>query len=94
MDLQPCLRKGKRLRFFVAVAAASGGCVLGVWLLACLFVQAEPFFKTTPPDFDHTQPMVGELAPDFSLQDTEGSVFRLSERIGRRPLVIEFGSLT
>jgi thiol-disulfide isomerase/thioredoxin len=37
---------------------------------------------------------VGERAPDFVLKDVQGREFRLSDRTGQTPVVIEFGSYT
>lgn len=44
---------------------------------------------------DPSSPKVGDLAPDFELQDPEGNVrVRLSEFRGERPVVLVFGSYT
>jgi thiol-disulfide isomerase/thioredoxin len=37
---------------------------------------------------------VGERAPDFVLKDVEGREYRLSDRMGQTPVVLEFGSYT
>ena len=44
---------------------------------------------------DPKSPKVGDLAPDFELQDPEGNVrVRLSEFRGKRPVALVFGSYT
>ena len=44
---------------------------------------------------DPKSPKVGDLAPDFELQDPEGNVtVRLSDFRGRRPVALVFGSYT
>lgn len=44
---------------------------------------------------DAQSPKVGDLAPDFELQDPEGNVqIRLSEFRGKRPVALVFGSYT
>jgi len=44
---------------------------------------------------DPMSPKVGELAPDFELQDPEGNVrIRLSDFRGKRPVALVFGSYT
>jgi peroxiredoxin len=37
---------------------------------------------------------VGDTAPDAKLVALDGSTFHLRDRIGRRPLVLVFGSYT
>jgi hypothetical protein len=39
-------------------------------------------------------PAPGQLAPDFTLPTMDGGQFRLSERRGRRPVLVEFASIT
>lgn len=39
-------------------------------------------------------PAPGESAPDFDLPMTSGGQFHLHEYAGRRPVLIEFGSIT
>ena len=44
---------------------------------------------------DPKSPKVGDLAPDFSLQDPEGvEQVRLSDFRGKRPVALVFGSYT
>lgn len=46
-------------------------------------------------DTDRAAPKIGDLAPDFELQDPEGQVqMRLSDFRGKRPVVLVFGSYT
>jgi hypothetical protein len=39
-------------------------------------------------------PAPGEIGPDFDLPTADGARFRLAEHQGRRPVLIEFGSIT
>jgi hypothetical protein len=41
-----------------------------------------------------TGPRLGEPAPNFVLQDLAGKSVRLRDLVGKRPIVIEFGSYT
>jgi hypothetical protein len=45
-------------------------------------------------DFVPRKPTLGDAAPDFTLRDVEGKTFRLSQEVGRMPVVLEFGSFT
>jgi hypothetical protein len=45
-------------------------------------------------EFTFTPPLVGEVAPDFTLLTVDGESFTLSEAYSVRPVVIEFGSYT
>lgn len=47
-----------------------------------------------PPRFEQLPPAVGTIAPTFLLRDIDGREFRLADHLGRKPLVIEFGSMT
>jgi hypothetical protein len=49
-----------------------------------------------PELFDPTviRPTVGDRAADFALLDLEGQAVRLRDHVGRKPIVLEFGSLT
>jgi hypothetical protein len=67
-------------------------CVLGVSLLTRRSATNEPAAVT--PTFEGAHPRVGEIAPDFNLKDIAELPFHLSEHLGYRPLVIEFGSFT
>ena len=55
---------------------------------------------TVPPPVDasaNANPMkvaAGEPAPDFVLRDVDGAEFHLRDWVGKRPVVIEFGSYT
>jgi len=44
--------------------------------------------------YPQAKPAAGEAAPDFTLLDLDGKSFHLKEVIGKRPVVIEFGSYT
>jgi hypothetical protein len=45
-------------------------------------------------DFSHQKPAVGDRAPDFVLRSFDNKEFHLKDRIGQKPIVIEFGSIT
>ena len=40
------------------------------------------------------RPPLGAPAPDFFLYDLEGTEFHLKDILGKKPIVIEFGSYT
>lgn len=42
--------------------------------------------------YPETKPALGEKAPDFTLTELNGKEFRLKDVVGKRPIVIEFGS--
>jgi len=86
----------KALGFLSLLIAVAGSCVVGIPLLAGLIVKVEPLLQPTPtpPDFARTSPVVGDRAPDFVLQSFDGGTVRLSDVVGRRPIVIEFGSFS
>jgi hypothetical protein len=44
--------------------------------------------------YPQAKPAQGEPAPDFMLYDLDGKAFRLKDVVGKRPVVIEFGSYT
>ena len=54
----------------------------------------QAWLKPLPVEFADLKPAVGEPAPVFVLKDLDGKDYRLSDRLGRTPLVIEFGSAT
>ncbi len=45
-------------------------------------------------EFTVADPLVGDVAPDFTLQTLDGETFTLSEAYAIQPVVIEFGSYT
>jgi hypothetical protein len=45
-------------------------------------------------EFVVTPPLVGEVAPDFTLKTVDGGEFTLSAAYAEQPVVIEFGSYT
>ena len=66
-----------------------------VALLAFLF--APPTLLAQSARFENftvTEPMAGEVAPDFALETLDGERFTLSEAYAGRPVVMEFGSYT
>lgn len=44
--------------------------------------------------FAKAQPALGTKAPAFVLEDLDGKEYRLKDILGKRPIVIEFGSYT
>lgn len=45
-------------------------------------------------EFTITKPLMGDVAPDFTLPTVGGGEFTLSRAYADRPVVIEFGSYT
>ena len=45
-------------------------------------------------EFTMTNPMVGDMAPDFTLQTVDGEELTLSDVYAEPPVVIEFGYYT
>jgi cytochrome oxidase Cu insertion factor (SCO1/SenC/PrrC family) len=45
-------------------------------------------------DFVKSNPKVGDVPPDFTLETLDGTEFTLSEAYATQPVVIEFGSFT
>jgi hypothetical protein len=52
------------------------------------------FLRYTVPQWHRGDLRVGDTAPDAKLVALDGSTFHLRDRIGRRPLVLVFGSYT
>lgn len=63
-------------------------------LLGLTAVGAQPPGKPGFAQFPQARPALGEPAPDFALADLDGKAFRLKDVLGKRPVVIEFGSYT
>ena len=40
--------------------------------------------------FSSATPQVGEVAPDFTVQDTEGKSYTLSEMVKQGPVIVAF----
>lgn len=77
-----------RLRFF-------GLCGLLLGLAAT--VGAQPPGKPGKGGFNQypqAKPAQGEAAPDFVLHDLDGKALRLKDVLGKKPVVLEFGSYT
>ena len=45
-------------------------------------------------NFPQARPALGDKALDFVLSDLDGQEVRLADYLGKRPIVIEFGSYT
>ena len=86
-------RRGLK-RYLTLVAAAAAACLFGVALAAWGVVSVQGWFRTPGLDFEHSKPALGEAAPDFALLDLNGEEYRLLNRPGRLPVVLEFGSAT
>jgi thiol-disulfide isomerase/thioredoxin len=80
-----CPRRSVKFLLWFLVAVLGCG---GVFLAAVLIRTGENPTRST------LKPVVGEMAPDFALKDVDGLEFRLSERAGQTPVVLEFGSYT
>jgi hypothetical protein len=75
------------------------GLVCTVLLLLTALAHAQrpeerPGRRDRPRPYFDQRPALGETAPDFVLRDLDGKAFRLKDAVGKRPLVIEFGSYT
>ncbi|MBI4613666.1 MAG: redoxin domain-containing protein [Planctomycetes bacterium] len=70
--------------------------LVGLALAALSMLSAGPAFAQGSwfEDFKTRTPRVGELAPDFSLRDTEGNEVTLSALRGEKIVVLEFGAIT
>src|SRR5205085_7612217 len=55
-------------------------------------VAVEGWLKPPAVEYPDLKPAVGEPAPAFVLKDLDGGDYRLADRLGRTPLVVEFGS--
>ena len=91
---RPARKRGGRWRFLAGLAAASAASFLVLFLAAAGLVAVQAWLKPPPVEFAGLKPAVGEPAPDFVLKDLDGKDYRLFDRRGRTPLVIEFGSAT
>ncbi len=64
-------------------------------LLTALLVPTDALAQSARfEEFTVTPPLVGEVAPDFTLLTVDGEKFTLSEAYTNRPVVMEFGSYT
>ncbi len=54
--------------------------------------SAQPGGSSRFRGYLRAKPALGELAPDFVLRDLDGKEVRLKNLVGKRPIVIEFGS--
>ncbi len=71
------------------------GTLSAMALAAMLLAPSELLAQSSRfEEFPFTPPLVGEIAPDFTLLTVEGEEFILSEEYAVRPVVIEFGSYT
>ncbi len=64
-------------------------------LTALLLPLAACFPKKPGPRLAHfadTAPRVGQMAPEFELRDIHGDLVRLSDLVGKKPIVLQFGS--
>ena len=83
-----------------ASAGARRSVKISLWLLVAalfcvgVFLAAVLIRSDGNPTRSTAQPVVGEIAPDFALKDVDGREFCLSERAGKTPVVLEFGSYT
>jgi cytochrome oxidase Cu insertion factor (SCO1/SenC/PrrC family) len=68
---------------------------LGLALVVTASAWAQRPGGATPFDqYPKNKPALGEAAPDFVLKDLDGKEFRLQDVLGKKPIVIEFGSYT
>jgi hypothetical protein len=77
------------------------GTFLGCHSLIVVLVAAgaeppnqRPMSRGPFAQFPQMKPVLGTHAPDFELTDLKGREMRLKNLIGKKPIVIEFGSYT
>ncbi len=71
------------------------GVLLALALLSGLLAPSSlPAQNRRFDEFTKAKPLVGEIAPDFTLETLEGIEFSLSAAYAEHPVVIEFGSYT
>jgi hypothetical protein len=103
--LAPEARPRGRYARHTAIALAALLSVFGIWeredplALGTELVATAQGWRMHELDWqrsaDRATPRVGDLAPDFSLQDPSGEVaVRLSDFRGKRPVALVFGSYT
>ena len=71
----------KRLQWIAAVGLGIGAAV-----------SAQPGGSSRFSGYLRAKPGLGEAVPDFALRDLDGKQLRLKDLVGKRPIVIEFGS--
>jgi len=69
---------------FSGIAAAA--------MIACASALPPALWSAGPNPFDITKKIFEEKAPDFVLKDLNGQRFRLSDRRGKRPVLIIFSA--
>jgi hypothetical protein len=72
----------------------SSACLAGVALAAWAMGLSAWWWPHAAPSFAEQPPAVGEAAPDFTLREADGHLFRLREHLGREPVILEFVSFT
>ena len=65
--------------------------LLAMAAVGALTAAAEPQAGKAQ-NYAEMKPALGTAAPDFTLTDLAGKEFHLKDHIGKRPVVIEFGS--
>jgi hypothetical protein len=66
--------------------------LLGLALILTTTAWAQPQRPDRSTPYPQARPALGETAPDFTLQDLDGKEVRLRDLVGKRPIIIEFGS--
>jgi hypothetical protein len=88
---------GLRIRVLLTILLASLLSACSYWSAAVKSGDAAYMLGIRAPvnavEFTPPGPTVGELAPDFELQDIQGNVVKLSDYRGR-PVVLALGSYT
>jgi hypothetical protein len=84
----------RALRPALLTLLASALCGVAVWLLAVGIGTGLAWHRdrqlTQPPE----ETNLGQPAPDFTLKDPAGRPFRLRDRVGQMPVVLELSSFT
>jgi hypothetical protein len=82
----------KRILLAVILLAVVAGVALTYFIGSPRDVYG--FLRYALPQWHRGELRVGDAAPDAKLVALDGSTFHLHDRIGRRPLVLVFGSYT
>jgi hypothetical protein len=82
----------KRILLAVILLAVVAGAALTYFIGSPRDVYG--FLRYALPQWHRGELRVGDTAPDAKLVALDGSTFHLRDRIGRRPLVLVFGSYT
>jgi hypothetical protein len=95
----PIAQEGRRRRIWLWLLGSVGGLLVVVFLLLLHFIGGPRdiygFLRYALPQWRNGDLRVGDRAPDARIYTLDGrTAFYLHDRIGKRPLVLIFGSYT